>query len=689
MDYFGTRERKGLTFVNTVPTAETRQGNFGSFISAGGSLIRIYDPLSTRLNPDFDSGKPVSATNPQYLRDQFSGNIIPASRINPVSRNVVSVYPAPNGLGNFNNYTSSVPRTIDDDGFNTRVDHQISPRDTFFARYSYETYRLNAPQGQANCCLPTPAEAASKYDLGPYVAGTQVTQLTTQGLALNEAHIFRANLINEFRAGFARTTPFTRQSDFGHNAATSLGIQGINISEFSSGMPNINVDDFTGLSGGPGFLPAKPRQTHYQVEDAVAWTLGRHQTKFGYRYVRRLTSTYTGPPGGGPRGTFTFGRNFTNDPATNTQGTGLATMLIGHISGGSGRSILLEPYSTTNHEHGMYFQDDWKANPRLTLNLGVRYDIFVPDQKIRDRIVNFDRTNLRLAYAGEDGVSRTAGKETRYGNIGPRIGLAYDMTGKGTTIIRSGFGISYFPVMPSGSNMLGEQVPYVVSQTPYGNIPVNPTNWTNIPTIVRPFPEISTLKPRTTAELNAASIAILGHSFTNQTTSQLTWNFSIQRQMGKSMLAEAAYAGSHGVHVLFGYNPNEVQPGLGSQASRRLLQPLANISSISVFDPRNSSVYHGLATKLERRFSSGLQFLAAYTFSRNLDYGGSAASGGGSVGGPQTITNIRAGRGPSGFDVKHRFIGNCLYEVPLGKGKRWANSGALRWVAGGAGHWPA
>ncbi len=682
-DYFGMRERKGLTFVNTVPTAENRLGDFSHFTDAKGNLIKIYNPLSTRLNPNFDKSKPVSASNPQYLRDQFPNNIIQPNQINPVAANVVSIYPLPNGPGSFNNYTSSVPRALDDDGFNTRIDHQISQKDNFFVRYSYEKFRLNAPQGQANCCLPTPEGAKSKYDLGPYVAGIQVTDLTTQGMAVNESHVFRPNLINEFRGGFARTNPFTRQSDFGHNAATSLGIQGVNISQFSSGMPNINVADFTGLSGGPGFLPANPRDTHWQIEDGMAWTLGRHQTKFGYRYVRRMTSPYTGPPGGGPRGDMTFGKNFTNDPATNTQGTGLATLLMGYISGGGGRSILLEPYYTTNQEHGLYFQDDWKVSQRLTLNLGVRWDVFVPDKEIRNRLVNFDRTNLVLAYAGENGISDTAGKETRFGDIGPRIGLAYDISGSGKTIIRSGYGISYFPELPSGSNLIGEQVPYVVSQTPFGNIPTNPTDFSKIPTINQPFPAIATVKPKTTAELNAVNIAILGHSFRNETPSMMTWNFNIERQIGSTMMAEIAYAGSHSIHLTYGYNPNEVQPGLGSLQSRRLIQPLANLSSITVFDPRNSSLYNGLATKFEKRFSAGLQFLASYTFSKNLDYGGSAASGGGSVGNPQTITNLTAGRGPSGFDVKHRFVGNFVYELPFGRGRKYVTSGPLQWVAGG------
>ncbi len=681
MDYFGMKERKGLTFVNTVPTAQNRLGDFSAFTDSSGKLISIYDPLTTRLNPAFDASKPVSSTNPQYLRNLFNGNLIPSNRINPVSANVASIYPLPNGPGSFNNYTSSIPRSVDDDGFNVRVDHQITSKDNLFVRYSYETYRLSAPQGQANCCLPTPADAASKFDLGPYVAGLQVTNLTTQGMAINEIHVFKPNVVNEFRGGFARTNPFTRQSDYGHNANTSLGIQGINISSYTSGISNINVADFTGLSGGPGFLPANPRETHWQAEDGISWTLGRHQTKFGYRYVRRMTSTYTGPPGGGPRGDMTFGKNFTNDPVTNTQGTGLATLLLGYISGGGGRSILLEPYYATAQDHSMYFQDDWRVTSRLTINLGVRYDLFVPDREIRNRLVNFDQTNRVLAYAGENGISDTVGKETRTNNIGPRVGLAYNFGGK--TVIRSGFGRTYFPVNPSGSNMLGEQVPYTVSQAPFGNIPTNPVDWTVIPTIAQPFPAIVVVKPKTTAELNAANPVVLGHSFTNETPSMNTWTFNVEHQITSSLMAEVAYAGSVGSHITFGYNANEIQPGIGSNASRRLIQPLANVATISMFDPRNTSVYHGLSTKLEKRFSSGLQFLAAYTFAKNLDYGGSAASGGGAAGGPQTITNIRGGRGPSGFDVRHRFIGNFLYELPFGKGKRWASSGPVTWIVGG------
>jgi hypothetical protein len=379
----------------------------------------------------------------------------------------------------------------------------------------------------------------------------------------------------------------------------------------------------------------------------------------------------------------TFGKNFTNDPVTNTQGTGLASLLLGYISGGNGRSILLTPYYTTNQENAMYFQDDWKVTPRLTLNLGIRYDIYVPDVEIRNRLVNFDFTHLTLAYAGQSGISNTAGKQTRWGDLGPRVGLAWDVAGNGKTVVRSGFAQTFFPELPSGSNMLGEQVPYVVSQTPFGNIPTNPTDWTTIPQIQNPYPAISTTQPLTTAQLNASGVGIIGHGFQNQTPSMMTWSIDVQRQISASMMAEVAYAGSHSIHLDYGWNPNETQPGPGTQPSRRLLQPLSNISSFTIFDFRNSSFYNGLSAKFEKRFSSGLQFMASYTFSKNLDYGGSAASGGGAVGNPQTVTNLTAGRGPSGFDVKHRFVANYLYELPFGKGQKWVKSGPLAYVVGG------
>ena len=184
-----------------------------------------------------------------------------------------------------------------------------------FFRFNYGHFTLDAPQGQAACCLPTPADAAARFDLGPFVAGIQNTRLTTHGAAFNYSRVLSPRLVNELRAGYARTVPSTFQSDFGTQAAESLGIRGINVTEFTTGLPNINVPDMTGISGGPAFLPVNPKQFHWQIEDSLVWLKGRHSLKFGYRLVDRYASPFTNTD---TRGTINFGRNYTNNPVNNS-----------------------------------------------------------------------------------------------------------------------------------------------------------------------------------------------------------------------------------------------------------------------------------------------------------------------------------------------------------------------------------
>ena len=197
------REIRGTTFVNTVPTAKARTGDFSEYLGAnlctnpdgaagvcGGAFSKelfvtdtagrtiqarlgmMFDPLTTRGTPNF-SGT-ASAANPQIQRSAFANNIIPADRINQVGLNVASIYPLPQNSSLTNNFTSVVNRDVGSNAFTFRFDHEFSERDKFFARYSFEDFRLDAPQGQASCCLPTPDFAASKFELGPFVAGIRI-----------------------------------------------------------------------------------------------------------------------------------------------------------------------------------------------------------------------------------------------------------------------------------------------------------------------------------------------------------------------------------------------------------------------------------------------------------------------------------------------------------------------------------
>jgi hypothetical protein len=489
--------------------------------------------------------------------------------------------------------------------------------------------------------------------------------------------------VNELRVGFAKTNPETRQSDYGHQSSTSLGIQGINVSDYTTGLPNLNIQDITGISGGPAFLPVNPKQIHYQVEDTLSFVRGRHSFKTGYRFILRKPTPFTHT---NTRSSISVNRNLTNNPQTNSQGSGISTLLLGYTTGGQ-RGFLLDFYDFTNSEHSAFVQDDWKASDRLTINAGLRYEVYVPDTEAQDRLPNYDPVALELVYAGEN-ADRHANKQTRWGNFAPRIGAAFDVTGDARNVLRAGYGRSFFPVPYAAGNLLDQNVPDSISQN--YSVETNPLDFSpsRVPRLSNPFPAIAPVKPRGTAELNAANPLVFGHAFSNETPHMDTWQVSYERQLTNTLMAEVAYAGSKGSNLIWVGNINEVQPGPGTQASRRLIQPLSNVVTINYFDTNNRSIYHGLQVKVSQRFARGLQYLASYTFGKSLDYAGSPASGGGAVGGPQSVTLFDQSKGPSGFDVKHRFVLSWVWALPFGADHGLARSGLLRpilqdWQFGG------
>jgi hypothetical protein len=293
------------------------------------------------------------------------------------------------------------------------------------------------------------------------------------------------------------------------------------------------------------------------------------------------------------RRSISINRNLTNNLQSNSGGTGIATLLLGYTTGGA-RGFLLEPHDMTNYEHSPFVQDDWKLSNRLTVNLGLRYDVFVPDTERNNRLLE----------------------------------AAWDITGDAKNVLRTGYGRAFFPIAESASNLLGRQVPYTISQN--YSVETNPLVCTpeRVPLLSNPFKPIVQVKPMTTEELNAANPRVLGHSFSKETPNMHTWQVSYERQITSTLMGEVVHVGSKGENLTWSFNPNEVQPGPGSQSSRRLIQPLSNLSKMVQCEQTNRSSCHSLQTKLNKRFSRGLQFLASYTFGKSLDYAGSAPGAG-------------------------------------------------------------
>jgi Carboxypeptidase regulatory-like domain/TonB-dependent Receptor Plug Domain len=650
------RQLLAAATVDTVPTAQTRAGNFQGYQTASGTPITIYDPSTTQLNPAYNPSQPVSASNPQYLRTAFPNNIIPPGRMNQVGLNIASIYPLPNGPGFTNNYTSEVANILSDNSGSARVDQQITDKNKLFGRWIYETLYLNTPIGGAGVAtaMPTPAAVRSKFDLGPFVSGGQVTTLVDAGLAIDDSQVITPTLVNEFLTGYARLNPHTLQSDYGLNPSTALGIDGVNINQATSGLPILTVANYTGINDGASYFPLNNIETVLQWQDTLFWTHRNQNISFGSRWVLREASPFVQAN----RGSISFATNFTNNPATNAGGDGLATMLLGvPISATRG----ITPYRSYYHlgEYGTFIQDDIKLSRRLTVNLGARWDIFAPPRSLNNRMANFDPVGLQLIYADQNGTNEHTNIQTRWNNVAPRVGFEWDLRGDGKTVLNAGYGIAYFPAMAaySANGQLGLNVPFIFSQS-YTE-PTNPiaSQYAALPTIAQPFTTPVTVQPVGTAALNTLAPNVIGWELSNKTPLGESYTLNIQRQVTPSMMLEVGYGGSQGRQLVNGLNINEVEPGTGSNASRRLIQPLSNLTSILIYRQRARSNWNGLMVKVNQRTSHGLGFLFSYSYGKALDCTD-----------PQSVTfTCAASYGLSSYDVKHRAVGSAIWDMPGSK----------------------
>lgn len=616
-DYQGTRVRQAQRYLVTVPSDAQRAGDFTG-------LNTIFDPLS---------GTPRTA---------FPGNRIPANRIDGPSQIFADLYPSPNLPGAANNFANNPTLERQDDQFDVRADHQINERNNYFIRYSFhQTNRLDP--------------SALRSEKNPHGGGCGAGQfcgtadIRAQSVGLNYNLVFRPTLINEFRFGLNRFHIDDLPLGFGTNP-DQFGIPGLNINSAAQAMPLIGIAGFAGL-GTANVLPTISTSNNWQYLDTVSISHGRHNIRIGGGAVRRQKNQFIVAQAAG---NFAFNANFTSNLGAARTGDPVASFLLGFPSATT-RSYLLGPQGKRNTEWSAFVQDDWRLG-RLTLNLGLRYEVYTPAVEVYDRQANFDLERGVMLPAATNPWGRGL-RRTYYGALGPRFGFAYDVSGGGKTVLRGSYGISYNEELFGLNSFQTLAIPFFIDQQ------ITPGNFD-------PINRLSDGLPAPVLDPDRPSGLIRAINPEFQPGSAQMISFNIQRQVMGNLLLEAGYAGTLGRHLTGFRDYNQSRPGVGAANPRRPLFGVApNVGRVFYTDSRTNSAYHGFLAKGTRRFSTGLMFLASYTFSKAIEGQEGTVPGGYPF--PMDAQNLALERAISSFDRTHRFTGSWVYDVPFGRGRRF------------------
>ncbi len=679
VDYQGTRIRQSQTLISTVPTMAERDGDFSDLLGTDGQgnvTGQIFDPLTT------------DATNGN-ARVAFPGNVIPAcvgttglsatggGCLDSAALNVIQLYPKPNipNAGTANNFLSNPVARNNQDAFDIRVDHQLAA-DSLSATFSYGNVDSVHPD-------PFPGKAGG----GSFSGNIHNKALVT---GVSDVHLFSPALSNEIKIGYTRYAVNAVPFFVNEALATELGIPGINNPSnlaLTGGMPNIMISGYSAL-GNQDWFPEILNENNYQLKDSITWIRGRHSLKTGSDLIRRQHGFFQGQ---NPRGDFTFDNQFTedltkaSDPYNPNPGSSLASFLLGYPIN-SFRDGLNGLFGMNWWEFSAYIMDDYRVSRKLTVNLGLRYDLFTPMVEDHNRIANFDFKTGTFVAPGMPGVSDTANVVTNKKNFAPRLGFAYTPQDNGKTVIRGGYGIFY--------SLQADQNDAELAYNPTGlfsnqSMQLNPSS---IP-VMRLSTGFATPQNPTgglpASDLSNPSGRASAIVFNNPTPTIQEWNLNIERQLAKDTVLQVAYVGLHATHLTFLRNLNQAtQPldsnfGVSPNFGRPYNSTVPDIAAIRTSVNDVSTIMHSLQVRFEKRFSVGWTMLNSYTYQHSIGSGDADEAAAASPE-PQNTYNMRAERGNVSPDFRHQFTSAWSYELPFGPGKRFLHgTGPVQWIAGG------
>ena len=620
-DYERFHQQRGQTFVSTVPTAAMRAGDFSELLTARG--ISIYDPLTTP-------------------RTAFPGNVIPTNRIDPVALKFLNLYPAPTTGGLGSNFTTTVTREQTSNTSDVRLDHRLTQNGTLYLRYS---------NNGVDTRVPGVFGLVNGVDSGGSAAGFGGPSLASAwGLHGNYTEVFKPTLLMEAKFGKFHFNTQSLPETYGQNLSNTYGLQAINIDSRTSGLPNFAVAGYTTL-GDPRFVPILLTDNTWQGQVSLTNVRGAHNLRVGAGIVRRQFAPIQSNDG---TGLYTF----TAAPTNNGSGAGgdaVAAFLLGYPFTVA-RAHLVVDTTLESWEPSVFFQDDWHATEWLTMNLGVRYDIFTPFTEQNGHIANLDLTTTQILVAGQNGVSDTAGVKTDYGNVAPRLGFAATL--RPSTVLRGGYGLSFFPSsMASNAVLRNTPFTYTYAATNAAGSGAAPNVFfaTPLPTPVLGTP--------TVAGTIAAVDPNLKSSYLHQ------YNAMVEQEvLGSSVTV--GYVGSRGRRLWMAVpNLNYAPAGAGTVNPRRPYFGVApNLTTLGLLKSAGQQDYNAMQLSFVRRSRAGLTLSTNYTLAKGKSDvtqpgGGGAAQAYGVD--PNRIHELEWSA--SDIDIRHRYAFSLNYELPFGK----------------------
>jgi hypothetical protein len=655
-DFEGLRRRtSAASNVLDIPPDAYRRGDFSAYRAP------IYDPRARRLGP-----------NGLVISTPFPGNRIPQNQIFAGSAAVLGLLPSPNfGApgADTRNYLRFAPNPFNNNQYDIKIDQRVGGKNTLFGRVS-----------RSMVSDPNPG------NFDGFIGGGGKQVRNALHSVINDTHVFSPSVVNEFRAGYTRHNgsfdglgptgvEFARQNNI---SLFPFPVQSFPSLSFNfSGLVNTQAQ-FTGLGGGD---PNINIENTYQLSDNLSITRGAHSLKMGIDARRYLYDVIRGGA------QFIFGSIFSSSSDAAGSGAPLADFLMGFPSATQGTQLL--DWSRQRDVYvGGYVQDDWKVSPRLTLNLGIRYELYTQPIDMRNRGGLLDVRTGRIQVPGQNGFSRAIVRGD-HNNWAPRFGFAYNAMRRFT--VRGGAGVFYArreqnqEVTQFGGNI--PNTPTIIFPSVSASGTVTPPVTISSPLVAQSSdPSLSNFTPQ-----RPLSVLVRTADFDNSVNPYaIQWNLSLQYEFAADSILEVAYSGLRGTRLVSRVNLNQIPfEAAMSGRNQQIHRMFPNINNAVGLDSATGrSSYNSLLIRVERRMRNGLNFLSNYTWSKNMEINGTGGSSAFSQNGGTTFPvdswNLKNEKAVGTLDVPHVFVLSSGYELPFGAGKTWANKkGWTNFLIGG------